>query len=58
MLQRKRTLLLEYKHMNKSNKFIDRRIGEKDRGMTAEDRLMARFVAQRVKSHNKVSKAC
>lgn len=41
--------------MNKSNKFIDRRIGEKDRTMTAEDRLMARFITQQRKSHNKVT---
>lgn len=47
---------MEYKLQNKSNKFIDRRIGEKDRAMTNEDRIMARFVAQRVKAHNKVIK--
>lgn len=51
--KRKKTLLMEYKLMNKSNKFIDRRIGEKDRSMTAEDRLMARFITQKRKSQNK-----
>lgn len=50
-LQRKNTLLLEYKLQNKVNKFYDRRIGEKNRNMTAEDKVMARFVANRVKSH-------
>lgn len=46
---------MEYKLQNKSNKFVDRRIGERDRAMTNEDRIMARFVAQRVKAHNKVT---
>lgn len=38
--------------LNKTNKFVDRRIGEKNRGMTFEDRQMARFTAERIKSHN------
>lgn len=45
---------MEYKLQKKSNKFIDRRIGEKDRAMTNDDRIMARFVAHRIKAHNKV----
>ena len=56
-LQRKKTLLVEYKLLNKSNKFVDRRIGERNRNMTADDRIMARFVAQRTKAHSKVSTA-
>lgn len=49
-LQRKKSLLLEYKLKDKSNKFVDRRIGEKNRAMTAEDRVIARFTASRVKA--------
>ncbi|KAJ8934163.1 hypothetical protein NQ314_013545 [Rhamnusium bicolor] len=51
--KRKRTLLQEYKLLNKSNKFMDKRIGEKSHSMTDEDRAMARFTAVRVKTHNK-----
>jgi uncharacterized integral membrane protein len=42
--------LLEYKLKDKSNKFVDRRIGEKNRAMTADDRVIARFTASRVKA--------
>lgn len=48
--QRKKTLLLEYKLKDKANKFVDRRIGEKNRAMTADDRVIARFTASRVKA--------
>ena len=51
--KRKNTLLQEYKVRDKSNKFLDRRIGEKNRAMTSEDRIMARFTAERMKMHNK-----
>lgn len=50
IFQRKKSLLLEYKLKDKSNKFVDRRIGEKNRAMTAEDRVIARFTASRVKA--------
>ncbi|KAG5872705.1 hypothetical protein JTB14_008799 [Gonioctena quinquepunctata] len=53
--KRKYTLLQEYKSQNKSNKFLDRRIGEKNRNLTKEDKDMARFTAVRVKAHNKKS---
>jgi nucleolar protein 14 len=53
-LQRKKTLLPEYRIKDKSNKFLDRRIGEKNSAMTAEDKIMARFTAERMKMHNKV----
>jgi len=48
--QRKKSLLLEYKLKDKSNKFVDRRIGEKNCAMTAEDRITARFTASRIKA--------
>ncbi|GLV32750.1 lethal (3) 07882 [Carabus blaptoides fortunei] len=53
--KRKRTLLPEYTVKNKSNKFLDRRIGEKNFSMTEEDRQMARFTAERIKHHSKKS---
>jgi hypothetical protein len=52
--QRKKTLLQEYRIKDKSNRFLDRRIGEKNSAMTAEDRIMARFTVERMKMHNKV----
>ncbi|KAJ9577288.1 hypothetical protein L9F63_006127 [Diploptera punctata] len=53
--KRKKTLLQEYSIKDKSNKFMDRRIGEKNSAMTSEDRIMARFTAERMKKHNKKS---
>ncbi|XP_018579917.1 nucleolar protein 14 homolog [Anoplophora glabripennis] len=53
--KRKHTLLKEYKGLHKSNKFMDKRIGEKNYIMTNEDKSMARFTAVRVKAHNKKS---
>jgi nucleolar protein 14 len=52
--QRKKTLFQEYRIKDKSNKFLDRRIGEKNSAMTTEDKIMARFTAERMKMHNKV----
>lgn len=51
--KRKETLLQEYKLQNKSNKFTDRRIGERNRDMSNEDKLMARFAAIRKRAHKK-----
>lgn len=53
--KRKYTLLQEYKQKNKSNKFTDRRIGEKNVSLSHEDKIMARFTAERVKAHKKKS---
>ena len=44
ILQRKDTLLQEYKIRKKSNMFVDKRIGEKDASLTAEDKMIARLV--------------
>ncbi|XP_050534140.1 nucleolar protein 14 [Daktulosphaira vitifoliae] len=52
--KRKKSLLLEYKLKDKSNKFVDRRIGENNHGMTAEDRVIARFTANRIKAQKKM----
>ncbi|XP_071441458.1 nucleolar protein 14 homolog [Hetaerina americana] len=51
--KRKATLLREYQLKNKSNKFFDRRIGEKSKYMSSDDRVTARFAAERVKAHKK-----
>lgn len=51
--KRKKTLLNEYKLQNKSNKFNDKRIGEKNHNLTEDDKTIARFTAVRVKAHNK-----
>lgn len=52
--KRKHTLLSEYKLQHKSNKFTDKRIGEKGHA-PQEDKIMARFAAIRAKAHNKKS---
>ena len=54
-MQRKETLLQEYKLKNKSNMFLDKRIGEKDNNLSAEDKMIARFTAERIKGAGKTS---
>lgn len=49
MLQRKETLLVEYKQLRKANAFVDRRFGESDDSLTAEEKAIARFQKQRMK---------
>ncbi|XP_072933490.1 nucleolar protein 14 homolog [Epargyreus clarus] len=51
--KRKETLGTEMKLMNKTNAFIDRRIGEKNNQLSAEDRMVARFAAERARQHTK-----
>merc|ERR1712059_220111 len=53
--KRKETLLQEYQLKNKSNLFLDKRIGEKDTGLSAEEKMIARFTAERVKGAGKSS---
>ncbi|XP_045780548.1 nucleolar protein 14 homolog [Maniola jurtina] len=53
--KRKETLGTEMKVMNKTNTFIDRRIGEKNNQISTEDRMVARFAAERAKQHSKKS---
>ena len=48
-------MLQEYKLKNKSNLFLDKRIGEKDNNLSAEDRMIARFTAERIKGAGKSS---
>ncbi|XP_046663079.1 nucleolar protein 14 homolog [Homalodisca vitripennis] len=54
--KRKKTLLQEYKMKDKFNQFIDQRIGSNNKGMTEDDRIMARFAAERMKMFNKKMK--
>ncbi|XP_022902470.2 nucleolar protein 14 homolog [Onthophagus taurus] len=51
--KRKHTLLQEYKLQNKSNKFIDKRIGEKNKNLNEEDKFIARYAKLRAKSDKK-----
>jgi len=53
--KRKETLLQEYQLKNKSNLFLDKRIGEKDSNLSAEEKMIARFTAERVKGAGKSS---
>ncbi|KAJ0057210.1 hypothetical protein NL108_002157, partial [Boleophthalmus pectinirostris] len=50
---RKETLLKEYRQKNKSNKFIDRRLGEYDSKMAPEDKILQRFAMERQRTHDK-----
>lgn len=51
--KRKKTLLKEYQQRHKSNKFMDKRIGENDTTMTAEEKMMERFAFEKQKVHEK-----
>ena len=54
--KRKDTLLQEYKIRHKSNVFVDKRIGEKDTELSAEDKMIARFTAERMAKNSSKSK--
>lgn len=45
-----KSLAVELKQIGKSNKVVDRRLGEHDIRMTQEDRLIKRFTAERLKA--------
>lgn len=47
VFQRKRTLLKEYRERHKSNQLVDRRFGEYDEKLTAEEKMMKRFMMER-----------
>ncbi|KAK5578470.1 hypothetical protein RB653_008141 [Dictyostelium firmibasis] len=50
--KRKKTLLVEMNQMNKSNKFVDARIGENDTSMSEEDKMLARFQREKLRNKN------
>lgn len=58
MLQRKKTLLVEYRQLRKANAFVDRRFGEEDESLTAEEKAIARFQKQRMKEFGGGSLTC
>ena len=47
VVQRKETLLVEYKKRGKASTFVDRRIGENDPAMSLDDKMLQRFAAER-----------
>lgn len=49
--KRKSTLQQEFKLQHKSNKFLDKRIGEGNTNMTDEDRFIARYARLKSKRH-------
>ncbi|CAG9794661.1 unnamed protein product [Diatraea saccharalis] len=51
--KRKETLGKEMKLMNKSNAFIDKRIGENNNQLSAEERIIARYAAERAGPQSK-----
>lgn len=51
--KRKQSLLQEYKQKNKTNVFLDKRIGEKNFTMSVEDKATMRFAMERIKAHKK-----
>ena len=53
--KRKETLLQEFKLKNKTNLFLDKRIGEKDSNLSSEDKMIARFTAERMRGTGKTS---
>ncbi|XP_017780052.1 PREDICTED: nucleolar protein 14 homolog [Nicrophorus vespilloides] len=53
--KRKNTILPEYKVQNKSNQFTDKRIGEKNRSLSADEKSIARYTAVRMNQHKKKS---
>jgi len=52
--KRTNTLLEEYKNRFKSNKMIDKRLGENNPKLTVEGKMEMRFLAEKIKTQNKV----
>ncbi|XP_064381967.1 nucleolar protein 14-like [Halichondria panicea] len=53
--KRKKTLLVEYQQRNKTNEFVDRRFGEYNDDLTAEEKMMKRFTLKRKRKHERSS---
>ncbi|XP_077299641.1 nucleolar protein 14 homolog l(3)07882 [Arctopsyche grandis] len=51
MKRRKNTLGYELKLFKKSNTFLDKRIGEKNSAISEEDKMIARFTAEKIQQH-------
>ena len=50
-------MLVEYRQLRKANAFVDRRFGEEDESLTAEEKAIARFQKQRMKEFGGVYQA-
>lgn len=53
--QRKASLLVEYKALKKVNAFVDRRFGEQDDSLSAEDKALLRYQKQRTRELSRTS---
>ncbi|XP_004579437.2 nucleolar protein 14 [Ochotona princeps] len=53
--KRTQTLLKEYKERDKSSVFLDKRFGEYEHSMSAEDKMLRRFALEQQKHHEKKS---
>ena len=51
--KRKKTLLKEYKQRNKNNLVVDKRFGEYDDNLTAEEKMLKRFTLEKQRHHEK-----
>lgn len=51
-------MLVEYRQLRKANAFIDRRFGEDNESLTAEEKAIARFQKQRMKDLGGVHACC
>ncbi|XP_015120111.1 nucleolar protein 14 homolog [Diachasma alloeum] len=51
--KRKHTLLQEFSQRDKDNVFMDKRIGERNASMSQEEKAMARYAAEQIKTHKK-----
>lgn len=51
--RRRSTLLSQFQNRKKANSFKDRRIAEHDETMTAEDKMLKRFQAERKRKHRR-----
>ncbi|CAK6433343.1 unnamed protein product [Pipistrellus nathusii] len=51
--KRTQTLLKEYKERDKANVFVDKRFGEYDSSLSAEEKMMRRFALEQQRHHEK-----
>lgn len=51
--KRRQTLLVEMQRRNKVGGLVDRRFGENDANISAEDKMMERFVREKLRTHKK-----
>ena len=54
-MQRKETLLQEYKYRNKANLIKDERLGANDKQLSLEEKMLQRFALEKKKKHEKLT---